>query len=88
MTTRKAYTLKSDVLERKFGKHFERWNGKFHDDRQLFCNIYKMLIEACEVMKTVENLTIQCAFNEYCKRDREVLKEIVERFKKIEENPA
>jgi len=83
-SAKETYALKMEVLENQFGKHFERWNDKFHDDRQLFCNTYKMLIEACEAMKAVENLTIQCAFNEYCKRDREVLEEIVERFKKLE----
>ena len=87
MTNREIYGLKQSILRREYGATAERWEveardsgGFFHDDRGVFCNIYRMMMEAMEAMKSVENNSICVAFNRYYDGERKTLEEIYQVF--------
>lgn len=72
--------LGKEVLEFTYGNAYSEWNGKYHDDRLLFCNIYRILLEAYDAMATVENNYIWCAFNHKMEADEKYLKRILKNF--------
>lgn len=66
--------MKSKImfLALSFGKDAEEWNNETGDKR-LFSNIYFMILEACEVMKKVDNVYSQVAFSNQVDKDVEYL---------------
>ena len=87
MTRGELYSLKQSIFRSKYGATAERWEteardsqGYFYDDRGVFCNIYRMMQEAMEAMKSVENNSICVAFNRYSDEQRQTLDEIYLRF--------
>ena len=87
MTNREVYGLKQSILRREYGATAERWEteardsqGYFYDDRGVFCNIYRMMQEAMEAMKSVENNSICVAFNRYYDGEHETLERIYQVF--------
>ena len=74
-----AMDTKIKLLNLRYGKYRKAWEGT-SDDRKVFCNIYDMLVEACECMKSVRNNLIHVAFNRQFKEEEETLKEILQRF--------
>lgn len=73
--------LGKKVFEFTYGKAYSEWNEKnYHDDRLIFCNIYRMLLEAYDAMSTVENNYIWCAFNHEIEEDEKRLKRILKNF--------
>lgn len=75
-----VYSLRQKVLKHRFGKQREAWDNEHHDDRAIFCAIYDQLMEACEVMKGIENTVICVAFNNRCREDEETLARIADVF--------
>lgn len=74
-----AMDTKIKLLNLRYGKCRKAWEST-SDDRKVFCNIYDMLVEACECMKSVSNNLIHVAFNRQFKEEEETLKEILLRF--------
>lgn len=74
-----AMDTKIKLLNLLYGKYRKAWEDT-GDDRKVFCNIYDMLIEACECMKSVRNNLIYVAFNRQFKDEEKMLKEILHRF--------
>lgn len=77
---KKSADLKRKHLKLNFKKFREQFDG-FKDDRLIFCNTYDVLMEALNVMETVDNNLIWVAFNDKYKEEFEILEEIGERFK-------
>lgn len=80
-SSREIYGLYQRILEVRFGKQREAWSEVHRDDRAVFCSIYDMLMDACEIMKDIENVTICVAFNAKFREDEATLKRIAEVFK-------
>ena len=76
----KSYEVKMNLLKNVYGKKYHEWNGKYKDDRQLYCNLYEMLVEALETMKNIKNNFIWCAFNKEFKEELRIMHDIEERF--------
>lgn len=72
---------KRTLLRYYFGKKREEYKG-FTDDRQVFCNIYDMLMQSLDEMEKVENNYIWVAFNKAYREDFNTLKEIDNYFSK------
>lgn len=72
-------TNKISLLRVKYKKYRAEWENQ-DDDRRVFCNIYDMLIEACEDMKHVTNNFIWIAFNRRYNEELQTLDEILARF--------
>lgn len=75
----KSAETKKELLKLEFGKERKAWDGE-KDDRGVFCNIYDMLMEALDDMKSVENSFIWVAFNNKFREEEKTLKEIKKRF--------
>lgn len=79
-------TLKLRVLTSKFSdyrKFYEEVKDKYNDDRRVFQNVYEQLLEALEVMGTIENTMIWVAFNEKFNEELKTLDSIIEKFKAL-----
>lgn len=79
-------TLKLRVLTSKYSdyrKFYEEVKDKYNDDRRVFQNIYEQLLEALEVMGTIENTMIWVAFNEKFNEELKTLDSIIEKFKAL-----
>ena len=76
----KSYETKMSLLKNVYGKKYHEWSGKYTDDRQLYCNLYEMLVEALEAIKNIENNFIWCAFNKEFKAELGIMHDIEERF--------
>ena len=82
MTAAEKYTLKQRNLKTEFAEQYSLWReAGYVDDRAIFCNIYEIYIEACEDMKSVENIHIQCAVNARLSDDIQTLRNIYRRFR-------
>lgn len=57
-------------------ENFERFN----DDRKVFCDVYDMLIYACDEMSVVDNNLIRLAFNRIFEDKFCQLKSIASKF--------
>lgn len=69
-------------LERKYGEKYNAWKDKGHqDDRQVYCNIYRLQLEALQSLPADPLNYICVAMNDHIKRDREVMDRIQEVFK-------
>lgn len=73
------------VFKNEFEETFNEWEGKFTDDRELFCNLYKMALPEFEKMKKVNSNFINVAFNRLMQEDKSTMKGIIERFAKTGE---
>ncbi len=71
---------KRDLFTYYYSKQYKEWNGKYFDDRQVFCNIYSMVLESLEVMKNIDNTYIWCAFNKQYREDCNALDRIKATF--------
>ena len=79
--TYKQYEMKQKLLEMKFGVRYKRWNESNPKDyRALFCNLYRIYMETCEDMKTVENIHIKFAVNARLQDDWNAMERINSRF--------
>lgn len=78
---KKRVGIKRGRLKLSFEKERNEYE-KYTDDRRVFCNIYDMIMESLDVMETVDNDYIWCAFYEKYNEDFATLKEIKERFQK------
>lgn len=76
----KSYKTKMSILKNLYAKEYREWNGKYKDDRQLYCNLYEMLVEALEVLSDIENNFIWCAFNKEFREELKIMDDIRERF--------
>lgn len=63
----------------KFEDDAERWQDEC-DDRGLFSNTYKKLVEAIESLPDNPNLTVCVAMNEYIRKEEEMLNRIKQHF--------
>lgn len=69
-------------LKRKYGKRFEEWKDAGHrDDRIVYCNIYRLQLEALESLPADPLNYICVAMNDHMKRDRATMDSILETFK-------
>lgn len=73
---------KRSWLRFTYGDYVRQWEGIFNDDRQLFCNMYNQILDAIDDLEFCKNPIMFCAFNDYVKKDYEVMNRIIERFKK------
>lgn len=79
--TYKQYEMKQELLKMKFGVRYKRWSeSNPQDDKALFCNLYRIYMEICEDMKTVENIHIKCAVNARLRDDWNTMGRISSRF--------
>lgn len=77
----KSVNIKIECLELNFEKQYKEWRAAgFKDDRLLFCNIYDLLMEATEAMRSVDNNYVWCAFNHEFEKDLNTLISIKGRF--------
>lgn len=74
-----AMDTKIKLLGLRYGKYRKAWEDTT-DDRKVFCNMYDMLIGACECMKSVGNNLIHVAFNRQFEDEERSLEKIVQRF--------
>ena len=74
------YERKERLLKLQFQRAYDSWNTVFNDDRLLFCNMYEIMLEACNDMKKVKNNTIAVAFNRYFAEEMETMLRIYNRF--------
>ena len=69
-------------LKFKYGKKYEEWKDQdLHDDRIVYCNIYRLQLEALESLPAEPLNYICVAMNHHMKEDRETLDSILENFK-------
>lgn len=69
-------------LERRYGDKYNEWKDKdYHDDRIIYCNIYRLQLEALQSLPADPLNYICVAMNEHMKRDRESMNRIIEEFK-------
>lgn len=76
----KSTQTQIELLNAKFGKFYNEVKDNYSDDRRLFQNIFEQLLEALEVMKTIENITIRVAFNAKFNEEMETLERIMNKF--------
>ena len=77
----KRVNNKIECLKLNFEKQYRAWKQQgVTDDRSLFCNVYDLLMEATEAMRSVDNSYVWCAFNHEFNKDYGTLKEIKDRF--------
>lgn len=77
--SRRQYTLKANLLKAKYqeiAKDFKSYN----DDRGLVPNKLKQLLDACEIMRDIDNAFICVAFNNRFTEKEAEMAEIVTRF--------
>lgn len=76
-----TYLTKAMVLRRKYSSFAEQFSG-FRDDRLVFCNQYKILLDACNEMAAIntENSFIRVAVDERIRQHDASMQEIVTRF--------
>ena len=75
----RAERLRSD-LELMYGDLYTEWNGKYHDDRQIYCNIYNQMMEALEALNGMANVYVWVAVRHEMNRDEKVMREIEQKF--------
>lgn len=77
----KSANIKIECLKLNFEKQYKEWRtAGFKDDRWLFCNIYDLLMEATEAMRSVNSNYVWCAFNHEFSKDYDTLVAIKNRF--------
>lgn len=78
----KHWKLKRQNLVRKYGKMYEAWNSlDVFDDRRMFCNIYEMLLEICDTMRSVKSNYVSLAVTKEVNADTKTMDEIIDRFR-------
>jgi hypothetical protein len=77
------YELRIRVFNDKYKKYYDLWDGKFLDDRQLFCNIYKLVLDAESEIQYVNNNSIHVAWNQKVSEEETVLNRIIKTFEDL-----
>lgn len=77
--------MKNIYMEKLFGRNAERYEKEIsedgdRDDRQIYINIYRHIMEALGTMPEEPHLYVKIALNERIEKDTEILKEINLRF--------
>lgn len=70
-----------DYLKKYYGPLANKWQGITGDDRAIFCNIYRMMIEALESLPEEPLNYIKVAMAHHMQQDRKTLRDIEEAFK-------
>ena len=69
-------------LKMRYGKKFDEWKDKdYRDDRIIYCNIYRLQLEALQSLPADPINYVCVAMNDHMKRDRETMNQIIEVFK-------
>ena len=77
-----------DFMKLMYEEKYNEWNGKYEDDRQLFCNCYKMIMEALDNMYHVTSEMVWVGFNRECKDTEKTMDRIMECFDQLEKMAA
>ena len=72
--------LHADHLRRLYGSRAEAWKDITTDDRAIYCNIYRRMLEALESLPDEPHNYICVAMNHKMKEDRETLDSIKATF--------
>ena len=73
---------KLDYLNFFYGKEYDKWAKESHnDDRGLYCNMYKMILEAINAIQHIENNSVLVAMNDYIRDKVQVMDSVLEAFK-------
>ena len=76
--TWKAHKL--DYLKGIYGRYVDEFD-KYHDDRKLYCNMYRLLVEAVESLPDEPNGTVKVAMNRYISGELNTMQKIIDHFK-------
>ena len=69
-------------LERRYGDKYNEWKDKdYTDDRIIYCNIYRLQLEALQSLPADPLNYICVAMNHHMQEDRETMNAIREVFK-------
>lgn len=79
---------KKKLMKVVYGRWYEKFmsqadeNGKFHDDRGIYCAIYEQIDDVLDSVESAkENVGLYVALNRYIDTERETLDRIIEVFK-------
>lgn len=81
--TKSWKTLHLDHLKFKYAAKAAEWTAAeyLHDDRLVFVNVYRLMIEALESLPDEPNNYICVAMNAKMEKDRQMLDEILDVFR-------
>jgi hypothetical protein len=72
---------KIEYLERLYGRWYEKYSGvNTFDDRRLYCNIYRMILEALKTLPEEPINYVCVAMNKAVEEDVNTLQNIVRNF--------
>lgn len=71
---------KIEFMQLIYGKKAEEWKD-MHDDRRVYANTYRMILEALESLPEEPNNYVCVAMNRMIGEDRELMDKILEHFK-------
>ena len=70
----------TDHFERKYAAAVARWDGKFDDDRLVFCNTYRMIVRALDSLSDDPDTLVKCAMNSAFEKEQKSLDAILGYF--------
>ena len=70
----------SDHFARKYASAVDRWDGRFTDDRIVFCNTYKMIVRALDSLPENPDTFVKCAMNSAFEKEQKSLDAILGYF--------
>lgn len=74
--------LHTRLIKARFGDKADKWqNGGYHDDRVIYCNLYKLMLNALDELPDQPCNYIRVAMNHKMREDCKTLAEIREVFK-------
>ena len=73
-------THKLGYLKGVYGGYVAEFD-KYHDDRKLYCNMYRSLVEAVESLPDEPNGAVKVAMNRYINGELDTMQEIIDYFK-------
>lgn len=69
-------------MKRHYGSKAEEWKSlEVYDDRALYCNMYRMIIEALESLPDIPHLYVRVAMNKMMEKDCSTLTSILNVFR-------
>lgn len=76
-------TKKLMALEREYGKEAKAWSEiepKVYDDRSVYINIYKVLVEALNSLEDEPHSVVRVAMNRYIAEAKKTMDKIRSKF--------
>lgn len=70
----------NQYIKTEYGKYFQKWKNEVGDDRLIYCNLYRMWLQAFKEMAYIENIVIWCSVRDSFRKDEQILKHLIKEY--------